>query len=250
MNKKEFYVYVHKRKTDSSVFYVGKGKGSRDSSRSGRSNHWRNIVEKNGLIIERLAENLSESEAYQLEIQFIKEMRILGERICNIANGGNGGLSGIKLNPDHIEKLRNAKIGKPQSPDHAKKSARAKIGKMVKNKRKPVINSDGAIFKSASDAAREVGGSQGNISMAARGERLEAYGQAWSYDISKKPDPPSPVKTNMKRVICSNGQAFNSTQEATRWVRSWRGSANNQCITACARGQSVSAYGFTWRYEP
>lgn len=48
-------------------------------------------------------------------------------------------------------------------------------------KSKEVLRSDGFEFSSASEAARVVGGSQGNISMVCRGERKEAYGYGWSY---------------------------------------------------------------------
>lgn len=259
-----FYVYLHRKKTNNEIFYVGKGKGSRSTSRSGRSHHWRNIEKKHGLTVEIYREGLSEEEAYALEINLIQELRESGGKICNIANGGNGGLSGIKLSEDHKEKLRKAKIGKKQMPEHALKSATAKLGKsqprdaveaVISKKRKPVINSDGDIFESACEAARAMANklgvypSQGNISMAARGERKEAYGKAWSYDVSKIPAPPSGIKSTMKKIFCSNGMEFKSTQDATRWVKSWRGSANNQCITECARRASGTAYGFSWRYE-
>ena len=51
-NEKIFYVYVHKRNDNGSIFYVGKGKGYRSKSKSGRSKHWFNIVNKHGYTIE------------------------------------------------------------------------------------------------------------------------------------------------------------------------------------------------------
>ena len=261
--KADCYVYVHKKATNGEVFYIGKGRGNRITSRSGRSNYWRNIVRKHGVIFEKVAENMTDDDAYALEIQMIASFRENGKKICNIANGGEGGLSGIKLKNCHKEKLRKAKLGKKQMPEHAKKSASAKIGKKQPReavektreaKSKKVINSDGEIFRSASDAARIIGqrlgctASQGNISMAARGERNEAYGYSWSYDTSSTPDAPSGITASMKRIKCSNGMKFNSTMDATRWVKSWRGKSSNQTITACARGITNTAYGFKWWY--
>jgi hypothetical protein len=263
LNHPEFYVYLHRRKTDSSVFYVGKGSRGRATSRSGRNRWWRRIEEKHGFYHEILYSGLSNEDACKLEIETIAKLKASGTDLCNVALGGESGLVGIPLSEEHKEILRQRKIGKKQSPEHARKSAQAKLGKkqpreaveaLISKKRKPVINSNGDVFASASHAAKAMselfGGyaSQGNVSMAARGERLEAYGLAWSYDTSKKPSSPSLIKPNMKQIICSNGMRFNSTQDATRWVKSWRGSASNQCITACARNEKCSAYGFFWSY--
>lgn len=264
LTEKDFYVYLHRRKTDGTVFYVGKGCGSRSTARGGRNKWWRRIEAKHGFYHEILRGGLTNDQACQLEIETIASLRGSGVELCNIASGGESGLVGIPLSEPHKEILRQRKIGTTQSPEHARKSAMAKVGKkqprdaveaVIAKKRKPVINSSGNVFASASHAAKAMAKllgvypSQGNISMAARGERLEAYGYGWSYDTSKIPDAPSPIKSNMKNVICSNGMEFNSTQDATRWVRSWRGSANNQCITACARNEKGSAYGLTWSYE-
>ena len=257
---RKFYVYSHLRKTDRSVFYIGKGSGSRCKSKSGRNRHWHNIVKKNGYLIEIIKDKMTNEEACSLEIKLIKENR---SDLCNVASGGESGLVGIKLTDEHKEKLRIAKLGKKQSKEHAERSAMAKVGKKqprdaveetISKKRKKVINSNGEVFKSASDAAREltkrigVNASQGNISMCCNGCRNEAYGMSWSYDTSNTPDSPSGITASMKRIKCSNGMEFNSTMDATRWVKSWRGKSSNQTITACARGIANTAYGFKWQY--
>lgn len=264
LTEKKFYVYLHRRKTDDKVFYVGKGHSYRSTSRSGRNRWWRSVEAKHGYYAEILEGGLSNEEACALEVKTIADLRKSGIKLCNIANGGESGLVGIPISEEHKALLSILNTGRKQSPDHAKKSAMAKVGKkqprkaveaMVANKRKKVINSEGEIFSSATLAARTMSErlgvypSQGNISMVCRGERSEAYGLAWSYDLSEVPEKPSGITASMKKIACSNGMEFHSTQEATRWVKSWRGSANNQCITACAREEKASAYGFTWRYE-
>lgn len=253
---------MHIRASDGKIFYVGKGKGSRDNSRSGRSAHWRNTVAKHGLIIKRIFTEMSEDEAYQNEIEVIKLMREKGEKLCNIANGGNGGLSGIKLSAEHIEKLRAAKIGKPQTPDHARKSASAKLGKrqprgaverLAEKRSKAVINSEGEIFKSSCHAAASISerygvrASQGNISMCARGERSNAYGYTWSYETDAVPDF-LPTKYKKKKIYCSNGMSFDSVRDAQKWVKSWRHSASHQPISNAARS-GVKAYNYYWEYR-
>lgn len=261
MKNKIFYVYAHKKATDNTVFYIGKGKLYRAASKSGRSKHWHNIVNKHGYKIEILHKNLTENEAYQNEINEIFKLKELGLKLCNISNGGDGGLSGIELTKDHKEKLRKAHIGKPQLPDHAAKSRIARLGKKntiehtektIQHKRKKVINSSGEIFSSTCDAAREITkrtglyASQGNISMCARGERNNAYGFSWDYDITKIPVF-KPTKYQIKKVKCSNGMEFSSVQEAKKWVISWRGNAVNQCISNASRKGRI-AYGYKWSY--
>jgi len=251
---------MHKRKSDGSIFYVGKGHGPRFKSKSGRSKHWLNIAKKNGVIVEFFASSISESEAFEIEIALIKRLRESGENICNIYNGGEGP-SGFKHTEETKMKFRIAKLGKPQMPSHAEKSRIARLGKrntpeMIaitkKARSKKIINSSGEIFSSATDAARVLSRrlgkkvSQGNISFCANGFRSQAYGYTWSYDLTKTP---LLKKSNdaKKMILCSNGKKFNSVQDAKKWVKGWRGSANNQCISKAAR-EGCSSYGFKWEY--
>jgi len=257
-----FYVYLHVKKTNGDVFYVGKGKEGRDKSRSGRSAHWRNIVAKHDYEIIRIAEGLSEDDSYLLETDTILKMRTEGASICNIASGGNGGLSGTSLSKEHKEKLRKAKLGKRQLPDHARKSATAKIGKkqprravdfVISKKMKPVINSSGEIFESTVSASKAVSkrlgikASQGNISMCATGGRNNAYGLTWSYETSSVPKF-RPTTSPSKKTVCSNGMRFLSVKKAREWVISWRGSATHQSISDAARNGG-NAYGLGWEYK-
>lgn len=258
---KEFYVYVHIRKSSGTVFYVGKGKGDRVNSRSGRSAHWRSTADKHGIIRKIIMETDAEDEAYLFEAKVIKILRWIGCNLVNIANGGEGGLSGCTLSDDHKEKLRNAKLGKKQSKEHATKSALAKKGKkqpieavekVAAKKRKLVVRSDGVIFNSVAEAARKtsielgVNVSQGNISACCLGKRNNTCGFSWSYDVLTKPDF-KPTKFNIKKV--SNGSVvFDSVQDAVNWVLEWRTKANHQTISSCARGELQTAYGYKWRY--
>lgn len=85
-----FYVYVHKRKTDGSVFYVGKGTGDRASDNSSRNIWWSRIVEKsNGYEFEIVYDNLTEQEAFKKEQELILEFGL--DNLCNITKGGSGG---------------------------------------------------------------------------------------------------------------------------------------------------------------
>lgn len=93
-----FYVYLHRRKTDNSVFYIGKGKGFRGwRGINYRGDHWNNIAKKNGVIVEVFKDGMSEYCAFTLEKIMIGVYGI--DNLCNISLGGDG-KSGI-IGPLH-----------------------------------------------------------------------------------------------------------------------------------------------------
>lgn len=252
----KFYVYLHRRKTDGSVFYVGKGSGNRHSVVFGRNRHWHNVVSKHGYTSEIVMTFSNEACAFSLEVALIKFYS--RKNLVNLTDGGEGS-SNPSLETRSLMSV--AKVGIPQSKKHAIKSRSAKIGFKVNDtskfnldKRKPIINSDGEIFESSIMAASVISSrigvkaSQGNISTCAMGGRNNAYGYSWSYDTSNIPDFVETVYQK-KRIVCeTNGMVFNSVQGARRWVSSFRGSANNQTISSCARGVTKTAYGHKWSY--
>lgn len=106
------YVYIHRRKTDGLVFYVGKGSGPyRLCQKTGRSRYWKSVAEKHGWTYERIAEGLSDQEALHLECATIAEMRSLGMPLTNMTNGGEG-TRGYVQTEDHKKKISIAKIGR------------------------------------------------------------------------------------------------------------------------------------------
>jgi len=95
MLDKQFYVYVHMKATDDSVFYVGKGCKYRYTTKQGRNQYWNRIVEKHGFVAEIVKSNLSFDEANAYEIQLIQELKEQGCVLCNMTAGGEGCL-GVK----------------------------------------------------------------------------------------------------------------------------------------------------------
>ena len=90
---KKYYVYKHIRNGDdpNNPFYVGKGCGDRCRQKGKRrSAHWNRIVEKYGYYILIIKDNLTESEAFDLEIKMILKFKSKGKCEANMSDGGDG----------------------------------------------------------------------------------------------------------------------------------------------------------------
>jgi hypothetical protein len=125
----EYYVYLHKRRDSKKVFYVGKGKDERATSTGGRNRYWNRIVKKdNGFLVEVVDNNLSNDDAYELEISVIKEIGL--ENLTNVSAGGDG-QDNSNLPPEKykkwIENKSKAQTGKvgyyrgKKRPNHSSK---------------------------------------------------------------------------------------------------------------------------------
>jgi phage-related protein len=125
MLDKQFYVYVHMRATDDSVFYVGKGSKYRYTTKQGRNQYWNRIVSKHGFIAEIVKNKLSFDEANAYEIKLIKELKDQGCVLCNLTNGGEGCLG--------VKKTEQQKALISQKTKGKKRSAKTKA-KMIGNK--------------------------------------------------------------------------------------------------------------------
>ena len=95
---KDFYVYEHRRTSDGSVFYVGKGRGRRLFSQSKRNKYWNNSVKKHGFTAHKIYEGLSEDRAFELEALIIDAYG--PENLANLTGGGDG----MKSPADEVRK--------------------------------------------------------------------------------------------------------------------------------------------------
>jgi hypothetical protein len=129
-----YYVYIHRRKSDNKVFYVGKGKARRAYSPHGRNSHWTNTYKKHGLIVEIVFDNLNEKEALTLEKDVITEMRYHFEStLCNLTDGGEG-VSGYKWTEEAMLKHPSKKLkGKSLSEQHRKNIGSSLVGHITHN---------------------------------------------------------------------------------------------------------------------
>ena len=92
-------VYVHRRKTDGRIFYVGKGIGDRPFRRGGRNRYWHNVVNKHGYTVEIVLDWAPEQccRAYEMALIYA----IGRKNLCNMTDGGEG-IRGLR----HTEESR------------------------------------------------------------------------------------------------------------------------------------------------
>lgn len=83
-------VYIHRRKDNYKVFYVGMGNLSRSKSTTGRNKHWKSVVKKaKGYYIQIVESNLTKEDALELEVFIISEYGL--GNLTNITKGGECG---------------------------------------------------------------------------------------------------------------------------------------------------------------
>lgn len=138
-------VYLHYKKDNNELFYVGIGKShQRAYSQKSRNKLWRNIVEKHGYKIVFYKKDISIEEAKSIEIYLIKKHGRIDNKtgtLCNLTDGGDGQfnmseftkhsiskkLKGCKLSKETIEKLKNTNKKLWTSDAYAEKRHAAKI---------------------------------------------------------------------------------------------------------------------------
>lgn len=150
-----------------------------------------------------------------------------------------------------------AAYGHAWSYDYFPPSPKSRYERTSETNGSPVINSEGAIFKTPRDAAKWLNKNGGNasinfISRAARANRT-AYGYTWSRDVSKAPIHVDPNYTNvagqMRKVSNDSGNVFESISSAVRFlIEVGHPKARSSGIHAALNGKAKTAYGYKWKY--
>lgn len=217
-----FYVYLHKKASDGSVFYVGKGCNKRAWWEHGRSNYWQRIKNKHGLIVEIYKDGLTEHEAHLIEMRLIK--KIGRENLCNHTDGGEG-MSGWIASEETKKKFSIIRKGRMHSEESKKKMSESRKGlsKSMDHNKKTSESLKGRKF---SDEHRK------NISESIRKIK---FNPEWGEKSGK---------ARMKKVICINNSfEYESTKHAAKDLSLDSGSISRVC-----RGLYKHTKGFIFRY--
>jgi hypothetical protein len=116
-----FYVYLHINPTNGKVFYVGKGSRNRAYQTRSRNDHWKNTVNKYGIDVCIVSDNMTNEEAASFEVRLISFYGL--DNLCNMTSGGEG-LINIK---DEVRlKMSKSKIGNKNALGHTCNNAENK----------------------------------------------------------------------------------------------------------------------------
>jgi len=142
--KRNKIVYQH-LKPNGEIFYIGIGSLKRSKSKSGRSNLWKNFVNKYGYTIEILYTNLTKEEAKNLEINLISYYGRIDKKtgiLVNHTDGGDG-VHGYIMSEETKQKMivslsgENSKLYKiPRTEEVKRKISEKQKGKIISNKTK------------------------------------------------------------------------------------------------------------------
>lgn len=105
-------LYMHTRKSDGRIFYIGIGDEKRPTDKAGRNQYWYNTVNLHDYDVTILVDGLTWSEACELEVKMIAfyGRRDLGLGcLVNMTDGGEGA-KGRVLSQESIEKVRQKNI--------------------------------------------------------------------------------------------------------------------------------------------
>jgi hypothetical protein len=153
-----------------------------------------------GFNIRKIAEScqgLKRSEETKLKMSLAHKGRVVSdetkEKISKANKGKPSKIKGTKLNPKHVEKVRQANLGKKRSPEICKMISEQKLGKKlgIEHVNSKIIYQYDKNWNyirewyGAGEIMRELNIQQVNITKVCRGERNFAGGFIWSYEIIK-----------------------------------------------------------------
>lgn len=238
-NFTRFYVYIHRRKDNNAIFYVGKGSGHRAYNKSTRNRFWKIVHRKaGGRSVEIVGDFDTEAEALQHELFLTWSLRVFGTRLANLVDGG-GGTPGWNHSQAAKAKMSSKRKGFALSAKHAD-AIRDGVQTLEARARKRA-----AQLRRYSDPAQL------------------ALAQAVNAEINSRPEVRKKISVSLSAtrratgavspVECvTTGQRFDCLIDAALWVAKEAGKMPTQARTSIINSikRNGTAYGYRWKYLP
>ena len=142
INLRNFYVYLHVKESDGTVFYVGKGTKFRWSRVYDRTQHWKNTAIKHGVICQIVAHDLSAEEALVLEKKLIASYGRQDQKtgcLVNLTDGGDGVVNYV-WTEEHRKKISEAGVGRKHTDEFKQMVSKLHTGKVLSEETKAKIS--------------------------------------------------------------------------------------------------------------
>ena len=187
-NNNKYYVYTHHAVdvdgiTQETPFYIGMGKGNRLDS-DGRNKAWEEVVLQGGFQAFKVAENLTEEEALNMEADLIEEWDAKCDTIINwwIGDAYRGTARGLTKYGTLCKTIgfsgKNHPFFGKKREDHTKWCIENDQGLVLGKGRRPVIV-DGIDYRSVNSAARANNVSPTQVTRNCRSKKAK-YSE-WNY---------------------------------------------------------------------
>ena len=229
---REFYVYVHIRKDNNTVFYVGKGTKNRAYNLD-RGNFHNCVRDEYGCKVVIIKDKLTESQAFRLESKMIKYYVLTlgygapidGYRdfsnnyLTNFTWGGEG-TSGIKCSEERKKKISKANKGRKRSEEAKRKNSESHKGKKHSEEHNK------------------------NISKAIKGKNHPMYGRKRSEEAIRKTS-----EAISKKVICiTTGKIFDSITDAAIHYKVAQSNISFCCMGTRKSAGKLNGVRLQWKY--
>ena len=137
-------VYIHRKKTNNSVFYIGISTDKKRAySKSSRNPYWKNIINKHDYIVDIIEKDINIETAKELEIFLIEIIGI--DNLANITLGGESG-NGLHHSEEAKRKISLANKGKIISEEQKKSISKTLMGHFVSEKTREKIRKANLVF--------------------------------------------------------------------------------------------------------
>ena len=128
-----YYVYLHVKEDDGTVFYVGKGTKLRWCVSFSRTLHWKNTAKKHGVVCQIVAHNLTAEEALILEKKLIASYGRQDQKtgcLVNLTDGGDGVVNYV-WTEEHRKKISEAGMGRKHTDEFKQMVSKLHTGKVL-----------------------------------------------------------------------------------------------------------------------
>lgn len=209
---------------------------------SGRNSLWTRIFRKHGFVPEKIAENLTEKDAFRIEVETIIRLAPL----CNFTAGGEG-ITGYRHTANTKERLHKAHFQRKQTPETIEKRAVLLRGKKRSIEFREAVSARKTGQKHTLETRQKM--SIARVGLHRDPVSIEKTA-SWHRGRKRSDEARMRMSEAQPRlpVICiETGNVFASITEAEKWLKiNGHPRATKTGVWMALMGKHQKSYGYTW----